>query len=100
MECAQALAWRTLSAADTDEDRAEYAFRRVLARKPNTAERTVLIALLEKQQGHIAAGWVQTKKLAGSGVDELPEGATPTQLAAWTTVARVLLNLDETITKE
>jgi len=30
----------------------------------------------------------------------LPAGATPPQLAAWTTVARVLLNLDETITKE
>ena len=31
---------------------------------------------------------------------ELPAGATPVQLAAWTTVSRVLLNLDETITKE
>ena len=31
---------------------------------------------------------------------QLPAGATPPQLAAWTAVARVLLNLDETITKE
>ena len=31
---------------------------------------------------------------------ELPAGATPAQLAAWTAVSRVLLNLDETITKE
>jgi hypothetical protein len=30
----------------------------------------------------------------------LPQGVTPTQLAAWTTVSRVLLNLDETVTKE
>ena len=30
----------------------------------------------------------------------LPQGATPAQLAAWTVVSRVLLNLDETITKE
>ena len=30
----------------------------------------------------------------------LPQGATPAQLAAWTAVSRVLLNLDETITKE
>ena len=30
----------------------------------------------------------------------LPKGATPAQLAAWTAVGRVLLNLDETITKE
>ncbi len=31
---------------------------------------------------------------------DLPPNTSPTQLAAWTTVARVLLNLDETITKE
>jgi hypothetical protein len=30
---------------------------------------------------------------------QLPPRATPAQLAAWTAVARVLLNLDETITK-
>jgi hypothetical protein len=30
----------------------------------------------------------------------LPATATPAQLAGWTVVARVLLNLDETITKE
>ena len=30
----------------------------------------------------------------------LPEGGTPAQLAAYTVVTRVLLNLDETITKE
>jgi hypothetical protein len=30
----------------------------------------------------------------------LPAGTTPTQLAAYTVVSRVLLNLDETITKE
>ena len=31
---------------------------------------------------------------------ELPKDATPAQLAAWTAVSRVLLNVDETITKE
>jgi hypothetical protein len=31
---------------------------------------------------------------------KLVEGESPAQLAAWTVVARVLLNLDETITKE
>ncbi len=30
----------------------------------------------------------------------LPKGVTAAQLAGWTAVSRVLLNLDETITKE
>jgi len=33
-------------------------------------------------------------------VPSVPHGSTPTELAAWTCVARVLLNLDETISKE
>jgi hypothetical protein len=40
----------------------------------------------------------------GSGTNSIPKnlpaGATPTQLAAYTVISRVLLNLDETITKE
>jgi hypothetical protein len=100
MQCAQALASRSLAAHPTDRGRVEYAFRRVLARKPTDAETRELLRLLDQQRRHIAAGWVDIKALAGDGVDSLPPGATPTQLAAWTTVARVLLNLDETITKE
>ena len=41
--------------------------------------------------------------LAGYDLTErprLPDGTTPVQLAAWTAVSRVLLNLDETISKE
>ena len=43
------------------------------------------------------------RELAGLGGEvkvPLPAGATPRQLAAWTAVSRVILNLDETITKE
>jgi hypothetical protein len=100
MECAQALATTAVAAKETDEQRLEYAFRRVLARRPTDAERQELLGLLEKQRVHIAEGWVNTKALAGADMNELPEGVTPTQLAAWTTVARVLLNLDETVTKD
>ena len=43
-----------------------------------------------------AEGWLEPQKLA----EKVPPGTTPTQVAAWTAVSRVLLNLDETITKE
>ncbi|MEX0939654.1 MAG: PSD1 and planctomycete cytochrome C domain-containing protein [Pirellulales bacterium] len=100
MECAQALAAHVLEARDDQPERLDYAFRRVLARPPTEAERGELLRLLEQQRAHIAEGWVDTKALAGKGIDKLPDGVSPTQLAAWTTVSRVLLNLDETMTKE
>jgi hypothetical protein len=62
-----------------------------------------LLSLLDKESKHLGAGWANAHELA-TGKNELPAklpvGTTPTQLAAYTVVSRVLLNLDETITKE
>jgi hypothetical protein len=104
VECAQALAKKALSEGGrTDADRVSYAFRRALSRQPSADEKKELLALLNKEKQRIADGWVNPLQLA-SGKDEkpadLPAGATPTQLAAYAVVSRVLLNLDETITKE
>jgi len=80
-----------------------YAFRRCLSRPPTDQEKTELIALLEKQKQRLVDGWISPWDLAGirdGHMPALPKAATPVQLAAWTTVSRVLLNLDETITKE
>jgi hypothetical protein len=102
-ECAQALARKVLeSGGSTDASRIEYAFRRTLARKPAADEVYELLQLIEKQKQRIADGWVNPLEVATGKNEkiELPKGATPTQLAAYTVVSRVLLNLDETITKE
>jgi hypothetical protein len=50
----------------------------------------------------MAQGRLNPRELA-AGTNEplvLPRGISPAQLAAYTVVSRVLLNLDETITKE
>jgi len=104
VESAQALARRALEQGGaTDGDRVRYAFRRVLGRQPTADEMTELLGLLQRQKQRIADGWINPLELA-TGRNEipakLPEGTTPTMLAAYTTVSRVLLNLDETITKE
>jgi len=104
VECSQALARKTLAeGGKTDEQRITYAFRRALARSPQPDEVQELTALLNKEKQRIADGWANAPEI-GTGVaaipKDLPAGATPTQLAAYTLVSRVLLNLDETITKE
>jgi len=104
VESARALALRTLEdGGRNDQQRIVYAFRRCLARKPTGEESSELLSLLEKEQQHFSGGKVNPWDLAAddpSHPPQLPKGATAPQLAAWTTVSRVLLNLDETITKE
>ncbi len=104
VECARALASRTLErAGKTAHERITYAFRRVLGRPPTPEEREDLEGLLERQVKRIAEGWVNATEIAtgkGEPPSRVPAGATPAELAAYTVVSRVLLNLDETITKE
>ncbi len=104
VECAQGLARDTLeNGGPSDSQRIAYAFRRVLSRSPSESERAELLGLLDRQRQHLAAGWVDVSELAaGKNLTRagMPKGSTPTQLAAYTVVSRVLLNLDETITKE
>jgi mono/diheme cytochrome c family protein len=104
VECSQALALKTLELGGaSDETRVDYLFRRCLSRRPNGAERQELLSLLARQTQHIAAGWADPRAIGNhdpSHPVKLPPGATPTQLAAWTLLSRVMLNLDETITKE
>ena len=82
--------------------RVRYGFRRVTARFPTEREQSELLALLQRQQNYLAEGWGNVRELA-TGTNalpaELPAGSTPTQLAAYTVLSRVLLNLDETITR-
>lgn len=104
VEAAQALALKALAeGGKTDRERAEYAFRRCTSRNPSQDETAELLGLLERQKQRFADGWAEPKLVAFKEAEKkpkLPDGATPTQLAAWTMVARVVLNLDETITKE
>ena len=104
VESAQALAARALKeGGSTDRERVAYAFRLCTARTPAPAEADVLLQLLSKEDRRLADGWLSSSDIAGlkPGVTAtLPPQVTPRQLAAWTVVARVLLNLDETITVE
>jgi hypothetical protein len=103
VECAQALARRALENGATDRECVSYAFRRCVSRKPTDAELGELLALLKREKMHLSEGWVDAAMLAvgkSGRIENLPAGRTPVELAAYAAVSRVLLNLDETITKE
>jgi hypothetical protein len=92
LDAAKALAAKTLDEGGAkEEDRLAYAFRRVLTRPPNGAEKDALLSMLERQRTRFKTGDLDAAAFVG---EKNPE------LAAWTTVTRVLLNLDEAITKE
>ncbi|MFN7995566.1 MAG: PSD1 and planctomycete cytochrome C domain-containing protein [Bryobacteraceae bacterium] len=104
VESARALAIRTLQeAGSNDHERVAYAFRLCTARKPTSAEADALLRFLGKEDARIGEGWLSAGDITGLQAEAgavLPPNSTPRQLAAWTLVARILLNLDETITME
>ena len=103
MEAARALGQRTLREGGSgDPERVEYAFRRVLARTPRQAEREELLRFLDGQRERIASGHLDPSELAGAEgiLNAASSASAPNELAAWTALSRVLLNLDEAITRE
>jgi len=104
LECARALAWRTVrEGGASDKQRVCYAFRRCLGRAPTEHESSALLSLVEKETRKFADGKRNPWELAADKPEkppQLPSGVTASQVAAWTVVSRVLINLDETITKE
>jgi hypothetical protein len=80
-------------------DRLEFAFRQVLVRSPRPEEAKQLTALFEKHHSEYAADKAAAEQLMKVGDLAPPADLDPVELAAWTSVSRVLLNLHETITR-
>ncbi len=100
VEAAQALARRMMAAGGSSPpERLTYGFRSCLARPPAEAERARLLALYEQTRERLAKTPADAAKLATDPLGPAPAGADVTELAAWTVVANVLLNLDETLMK-
>ncbi|GIW80435.1 MAG: chromosome segregation protein [Gemmatales bacterium] len=99
VEFAQGLACRLLSWKDINSDskRIRRLYRLLLARLPNPKEEQLVLRLLDIQRSEFAASPEEARLLAPKTV---PPNTPVHEVAAWTAVARVLLNLDEFITRE
>ncbi len=100
VEAARGLAQRVLKEEPTDLDRRLVrAFRHTLGRKPQPDEVAVLKQTHQEQLARFQADPAAAKALIAVGESKAPESSDPAALAAMTSVANVLLNLNETITK-
>ena len=106
VEAAGALARRIIQESPTAEDagRIEYGFRLAVGRKPSKDEQAVLREVLHHELPRYQADAATTKKLlAAAHLDQMKPAlneAAAAEWAAWYHVAEILLNLDETITKQ
>ena len=96
VEAAQALARRVVrEGGPTQADKVRYGFRLCLARAASDMETARLEQLYESSRERLARQPQEAEKLATQPLGPLPAGADAVQLAAWTVVGNVLLNLDE-----
>ncbi len=101
-EAAQGLALRVLAnGGNSDASRLRYAFRLTLSREATSFESEKLLTLLSQSRQRYGAAKQAADQATQAALARLkPEQKIGTsELAAWTTISRVLLNLSETITR-
>lgn len=100
LEASRVFAGKILSLGGRSLDqRLDWAFLRALSRKPSPEERNILAGLYRKSSSHFRAAPADARKFLRVGEAPVPAALPAPELAAMTTVARAILNLHETITR-
>ena len=100
VEAARALAARMIrEGGATSVQRLRFAYLLTIGREPRPAEIRTLTGLYEKHRNEYATNAKAAESLVAVGQSPPSRQITPGELAAFTSVARVILNLHETITR-
>ena len=100
VEAARVFAERMMKEGGaTPAERLNWAYRRAVSRKMRPEEANLLLALYARHKADFAKDAQAARKLVSTGERPLPSNLDVAELAAWTSVARVILNLHETITR-
>ena len=100
VEAARGFAARVLQECDgSTAERIEWAWREALQREPSDEEQKIALDLLNRQLEVYRQAPESADQLLAVGLAATPETVDRVELAAWTHIARVLLNLHETITR-
>ncbi|HTU21479.1 MAG TPA: PSD1 and planctomycete cytochrome C domain-containing protein [Gemmataceae bacterium] len=100
VECAQSLARRMVKEGGaTAEERARFGLRLCLCRPPRAEQVQQVMELFQAEREHYRKDTKAALALATEPLGPLPAGMDAAELAAWTVVANVLLNLDAVMMK-
>lgn len=100
VEISRAFAQRIMTQGGaTPEKRAAFAFRTATARPPTSDELGILCRVYQEQSYNFRSNPKAAELLLAVGPLGCQTGLDPAELAAWTAVANLILNLDEVITK-
>src|SRR5438105_4779763 len=99
VEAARHFAERIFSSGCDADQRLEFGFRTVTARYPSASEKAILKNALERQVAKFKNNPEAAKKLLSVGESPASKSANPSEIAGYTMVASLLLNLDETLNK-
>ena len=100
VEAARKLAERVMLNSDTDAARIGLAFRIVLSRLPDDSEQATLEEILGQSRTHFTANPTAADEFLSLGHSLRDTSLKPADLAAWSAVMSVLMNLDESISKQ
>ncbi len=100
VEAARVFATRILQDAEPkDAARLDFAFQRALSRKPDDVERKILTAHLLRTRAEYTQDSDAARALTGIGLAPMNDDVDVVELATWTAIARAVLNLNETNTR-
>lgn len=100
VEAARSFAERIIKEGGTDlKARINWALNTALSRKGTDKEIQILSGLQAQQNNRYKEDVDAAKAFNSTGIKPPPENIDPVELASWTSVARTILNLHETITR-
>lgn len=99
VEAARAFAARILTGTSDDKRRLDRAFRLAVSRSPDDFERKLVMQLLAESREQFRADEAAARALVSTGLAPTDAKVSAVEHAAWTTVARAILTLGETTTR-
>ena len=99
VEAARKFAERVLQHEQTPSSRLNLAYELAVCRPPRDAEQMVLLKMVKDARAQFAKNPPSAEKLLAVGKSPRDAKLDAVELAAWTTVTSMILNLDETISK-